>query len=110
MNQKEPADLTGEELESAKEENEVVVADFWAEWCSPCKQMEPIMDSLAEEYGDKAFFAKINVDKEREAASTYQVSSIPSLLFFKDGELVDRTVGAFPQKELGEKIEEIVQK
>ncbi len=108
MSEDEPKDLTGDELESAKEENSAMVVDFWAEWCGPCKRMEPIMDSLAEEYADKAFFGKVNVDNARDAASEYGVASIPTTIFFKDGEEVDRVVGALPEDQLKEKVEEII--
>ncbi len=108
MSQNEPVNLSGEELESAKDENSVLVADFWAEWCQPCKMMEPVMESISEEFGDEAFIGKVNVDEERDAATKYQVSSIPSILFFKDGELVDKTVGAMPEEELKDKIRELI--
>lgn len=108
MSENKPVDLSGEDLESAKEENSVVVADFWADWCQPCKMMEPVMESLAEDLGDKAFIGKVNVDEEKDAATKYQVSSIPSILFFKDGELVDKTVGAMPEEDLKEKVNELI--
>lgn len=103
-----PKDLSGDELESAKEENSAAVIDFWAEWCGPCKRMEPIMESVAEEYDDRAFFGKVNVDNEREAASEYGVSSIPTIIFFKDGEEADRVVGALPEDQLKEKVEGVI--
>lgn len=109
MSPNEPVDLSGEELESAKEENPVVIADFWADWCGPCKRMEPIMESLAEKYGDDAFFGKVNVDEERDTASEYQITSIPAILFFKDGEEVDRFIGALPEDELSDKVEEMIE-
>lgn len=109
MPPKEPVDLTGEELESEKEENSLLVADFWAEWCAPCKTMEPIMDSLAEKLGDEVFFGKVNVEDERDAASQYQVSSIPAILFFKDGEVKDRVIGARAEEDLEEKIKEFIE-
>lgn len=107
MESNEPVELTGEKLESAIEENSVVVVDFYADWCAPCKQMEPIMEAVAEEMSDKAFVGKVNVDEEREAATSYQVSSIPAILFFKDGELEERTVGAKTKETLKEKIEDL---
>lgn len=108
MSSNEPVDLTGEEFESAKEENQLMVVDFWAEWCAPCKMVEPIMESLAEEYGEDVFFGKVNVDEERELAMDHQVSSIPAILFFEDGEAVDRVVGALPEEEFAEKVEELI--
>lgn len=108
MSPNEPVDLSGEELESVKKENPVVIVDFWAEWCGPCKRVEPIMESLAEDYGDEAYFGKVNVDGERDTASQYQITSIPAILFFKDGEEVDRVIGALPEDELSDKVEEII--
>lgn len=109
MAQDEPVDVTGEELESVIDENSAVVVDCWAEWCAPCKMIEPIMDSLAEDYGDEVFFGKLDVDDEREAASEYQISSIPTILFFQDGELSDRVIGAVPEGRIEEKVKEIVE-
>lgn len=109
MTQSEPTDLTGKELESIKEDNSVVVLDCWADWCAPCKMIDPIMESLAEKYGDQVFFGKLDVDGEREAAMEYQISSIPTILFFQDGELVDRIIGAVPEGRLEEKIKEIIE-
>ena len=107
MESDEPVELTGEKLESVIEENSVVVVDFYADWCAPCKQMEPIMESVAEEMSDEAFIGKVNVDEEKESATSYQVSSIPAVLFFKDGELEERTVGAKTKETLKEKIEDL---
>ncbi|KXA97127.1 hypothetical protein AKJ39_03685 [candidate division MSBL1 archaeon SCGC-AAA259J03] len=87
----------------------IIIYYFWADWCHPCKMMEPVMNSLAEELGDKAFFGKVNVDDEREAATEYQITSIPSVLFFKDGELADKLVGAVPEEDLKEKVEELTE-
>ncbi|KXA89803.1 hypothetical protein AKJ57_04840 [candidate division MSBL1 archaeon SCGC-AAA259A05] len=109
MSSKEPVDLTGRELESAKDENSVMVVDFWAEWCGACKMMEPIMDSLAEEYGDRVFFGKLNVGDDRKTALEYQISSIPALIFFKNGELADKVVGAVSEERLEKKVKELIE-
>lgn len=108
MPQEEPKDLKGDELESVKEENSAAVLDFWAEWCAPCKRIEPIMESLAQEYGDEAFFGRVDVEDERDAASKFGIASIPTLIFFKNGEEADRVIGAVPEDELRNKIEEII--
>ncbi len=99
--------LNQEELESTKNEETAVIVDFWADWCGACKKMEPVFEDMAEEHGEDIFFGKVNVDDSREAASEYQVSSIPTILFFKDGELADRVVGALPKDQFEEKIKEI---
>lgn len=107
MSEKEPVDLTGDELESAKDENSALIVDFWAEWCSACGMMEPVIESLAEEYGDKVFFGKLNVGEDREIAMEYQVSGIPTFILFKDGEAAEKVIGAVSEEELAEKIEGI---
>jgi thioredoxin 1 len=76
------------------------MVDFWAPWCGPCRVIAPIMEELAPQYDGKAVIAKINVDDNPETAQRFQVTSIPTLLMFKDGRVVDRAVGALPKAEL----------
>ncbi|RLI41733.1 thioredoxin, partial [Candidatus Bathyarchaeota archaeon] len=71
-----------------------ILVDFWAEWCMPCKIMAPVMEELAQEYAEKAVFAKLNVDENLEVASRYNVMSIPLFIIFKEGRPVERIVGA----------------
>ena len=77
--------------------SKLVIVDCWAEWCSPCKMIAPIIDKLAEEYSSKVMFAKLNVDENPQTASKYGVMSIPTLLIFKSSKLVDTIVGAVPK-------------
>jgi thioredoxin 1 len=77
-----------------------VAVDFWAPWCGPCRMMAPIMEKAAEQYQGKFKFCKINVDENPTMAGQYQAMSIPLLVFFKNGQEVDRSVGAIPEDQL----------
>jgi thioredoxin 1 len=77
-----------------------VVVDFWAEWCGPCKMIAPALDAIAGKIGDKVKIVKLNIDENSEVAGKYGIMSIPTLLVFKNGQLVDRKVGAAPQAAL----------
>jgi thioredoxin 1 len=91
-------------------ENEVlkssktVIVDFWAEWCGPCKMLAPLLDEIATEQGDKVKIVKVNVDQEQSLAQKYNISSIPTLLFFKGGQVKEQVVGLQSKKFLVDKI------
>ena len=74
-----------------------VLLDFWASWCGPCRMLSPVVDELAEQYDGKVKFGKVNVDEQPRLAMNYNVQSIPTLLFFKDGKAVDISVGVVPK-------------
>lgn len=88
--------------------NKLVMVDFWATWCGPCKMLSPIVDELAEEMGDKVVIAKCNVDECDDSPVEYGIRNIPALLFFKNGEVVDRLVGAVPKATIVEKINSLL--
>ena len=85
-----------------------VVVDFWAPWCGPCARIGPIVEKLSDEYKDKVRFCKINVDENHERASSYNVMSIPTLLFFKNGELAGQSIGAVSESILRSKLQELL--
>ena len=83
-----------------------VVVDCWAPWCGPCRMIHPIIEELAEEMKGKVVFGKLNVDENQNTSSKYNIMSIPSLLVFKNGKLVDVIIGAMPKQVLKPKIEQ----
>jgi len=85
-----------------------VVADFWAEWCGPCKMIAPVLRDLATQYKDKLKVAKIDVDQEPELATQFNISSIPTLLFFNKGQVVKQQIGAVPRQALEKIIRDLV--
>ncbi|MEF8797055.1 MAG: thioredoxin [Salinivenus sp.] len=85
-----------------------VLVDFWAGWCGPCHQIAPIVEELAEEYEGRAKVGKLNVDENPQTAREYGVRSIPTLLFFKDGEMEEQVVGAAGKQSLKQRLEELI--
>ncbi len=85
-----------------------VIVDFWAEWCGPCRMVGPIVKELAEEYGDKAVVTKMDVDSNPGTSVKFGIRNIPTILFFKNGEIVDKQVGAVPKTILASKLDALL--
>ena len=99
-------EFTEENFESlAVKSDKLVMIDFWAEWCGPCRMVGPLVDELANEYDGKALVGKVNVDLHGGIAAQFGVRNIPTIIFLKNGELVDKVFGAVPKDQLIEKLD-----
>jgi thioredoxin 1 len=99
-----PVDLTDTTFKEAVQNHTLVVVDCWAPWCGPCLYVSPIVEEIAQDYAGKILFGKLNVDENRRVAMRYSIMSIPTLLIFKNGRLVDQIIGAMPRGMLEPKI------
>lgn len=90
------------------ESDKAVLVDFWAEWCGPCRVMEPILEELSDDKADTLIVSKLNVDENPETAGTYGVMSIPTMIVFKGGQPVGQIVGALPKDDLIEKLQGVL--
>ena len=93
-------EITDKNFNDIISKNKTVLVDFWAEWCGPCRMISPIIEELANEYEGKAIIGKLDVDNNQKSSVKYGVRSIPTILTFKDGKIVDRQVGAVPKETL----------
>lgn len=100
-------DLTSENFEATLNEG-VALVDFWAPWCGPCRMIAPVIEKLAEDFDGKAKVCKVNTDEEQDIAVKFGIRSIPTIIFFKDGEMVDQVVGAQSEAALAEKINSLL--
>lgn len=100
----EPIHLSDANFKATVEAKPLILVDFYADWCHPCRMISPEVEALAKEYDGKLIVGKLNVDENRKTATEYQVMSIPTLVLFKEGKAVERIVGAVPRSFIEDKI------
>ena len=93
-------EVTDDTFASTIADNRLVLVDFWAPWCGPCRMVAPVLEEIADEHGDKVTVAKVNTDENQGIASQHGIMSIPTMMLFKDGEKVDQMVGAQPKPQI----------
>ncbi|UZD20926.1 thioredoxin [Algoriphagus halophytocola] len=98
-------EITDANFEEIIKSEQPILVDFWAEWCGPCKMIGPVVEELAGDYDGKAVIGKVDVDANPAVAQAFGIRSIPTLLFFKGGEIVDKQVGAVPKSVLSQKLD-----
>ncbi len=97
---------TNTNFDELLQDSKLVIVDFWAVWCGPCRMISPILDELEEEMAQEITVVKVNVDDADEIAARYRIMNIPTLLFIKNGQVVDKTVGAMPKNALADRIKQ----
>ena len=100
-------DLTNENFDETVNEG-ITLVDFWAPWCGPCRMLAPVIEQLAEDFDGKAKICKVNSDEQTDVATKYGVRSLPTMLFMKDGEVVDQLIGASPKQAIADKINSLI--
>lgn len=105
MNQGKPVEIGDSDFPGFVAKNPLVIIDLWAPWCGPCKRVAPILEEIARENPERVAVGKLNTDDHQQVARKYGVMSIPTMLFFKDGELFDQVIGAVPKSEILRRLE-----
>lgn len=104
----EPVPVSDDNFDEFIGDHDLVLVDFWAEWCGPCKMLAPTIEELAEELQGDVVFAKLDTDENQQTAQRFGVMSIPTMMIFKDGDRVDQMVGALPKNDIREKLSEYI--
>ncbi|MGM9787640.1 MAG: thioredoxin [Candidatus Cryptobacteroides sp.] len=100
--------ISNQNLAEVLASSSVVLVDFWATWCGPCRMLAPVVEEVAAEFEGKVVVAKCNVDEAREVAMQFRVMSIPTLIYFKNGEVADKTVGVVPKEDIVSKLNNLL--
>lgn len=101
-------EITSQNYDQLVASGKPVVLDFWATWCGPCKKVGPLVEELATEYADQAYIGKVNVEDEDELAAKFGIRNIPTIIYLKDGQIVDKQVGATTKQVLEDKLKAIL--
>jgi thioredoxin 1 len=103
-----PIEVNDQTFDGAVKDHKIMVIDCWAEWCGPCRMISPTIEAMAKDYAGKVMFGKLNVDENAETATKYCITSIPTLLFFKDGKLVGQLIGAVPRQQIEQRLKTVM--
>jgi len=100
--------LTDADFDAQVKTQPLMLVDFWAEWCGPCRMIAPLLEQLASEYSDRLAVGKVNVDENRQTTTRFGIRSIPTLMFFRGGNRVDQVIGAHPKNTIKAKIDQLL--
>jgi thioredoxin 1 len=103
-----PIEVTDGNFDEVVKEHPAIVIDFWAPWCMPCLALAPVVEKIAREYAGKVVFGKLNVDENRDTVTKFEVTAVPTLLFFRNGERVDRVLGVVTHKVLEQRVKKLL--